>query len=171
MNSKNRELLMELLKDADDYAEFKKIECPPIYLLGGSGCILGGYLERATLDIDFVDINYSASAGKVFRLFDRFDMLDLYVTPIADGFSDRAKSLKGFSTLSYYVLSREDIIISKLGRYSDKDQEDIEELIKNADFELISALIKNIIDKKDFSERVKKEFIKNSFLFKEKYHV
>ena len=43
MNSKNRELLMELLKDADDYAEFKKIECPPIYLLGGSGCRITSY--------------------------------------------------------------------------------------------------------------------------------
>ncbi len=98
MERKGKELLRELLKDADDFATFKRIACPPIYLLGGSACILGGYLERATFDLDFIDIGYKASAGKVFRLFDRFDMLDLYVTPVAEGFEQRAALLEGFST-------------------------------------------------------------------------
>ena len=83
---KNKDILLELLHDADDFAYYKKIACPPIYFLGGSGCILGDYLDRGTLDLDFVDINYNSSVGKIFRLFDRFDMLDVYVTPVADGF-------------------------------------------------------------------------------------
>ncbi len=120
MDLKNREILLELLHDADDFATLKKIECPPLYFLGGSGCILGEYLDRATFDLDFIDINYSASAGKVFRLFDRFDMLDLYVTTVAENFEERALSLSGFDTLKFYVLSKEDIIVSKLGRYSEK---------------------------------------------------
>jgi len=171
MYSKNREVLMELLHDADEYATFKKIDCPPIYFLGGSGCILGGYLDRATLDIDFIDINYNSSVGKIFRLFDRFDMLDMYVTPIAKGYEDRAEFLEGFTTLKYYVLSAEDIIVSKLGRYSEKDQEDISNLIEKSDMNIISSLIENVINREDFSERVKEEFIKNSLLFKEKYNV
>ena len=113
MDLKNREILLELLHDADDFANFKKIKCPPIYFLGGSGCILGKYLDRATFDLDFIDINYNASAGKVFRLFDRFDMLDLYVTPVAENFEDRAIRLAGFSALEFYVLSKEDIIERK----------------------------------------------------------
>jgi len=168
---KNKDILMELLHDADDFAYFKKIPCPPIYFLGGSGCILGDYLERGTLDLDFVDINYSASVGKIFRLFDRFDMLDTYVTPVADGFEKRAVLLTGFNYLEFYTLSKEDIIVSKLGRYSIKDQEDIDILISNCDRDLLSKLIKSIIDKKDFSQRVKEEFIKNSQLLREQYNV
>ncbi|MBS7528848.1 hypothetical protein KHM83_19455 [Fusibacter paucivorans] len=171
MYSKNREVLLTLLHDADEYATFKKIDCPPIYLLGGSGCILGDYLDRATLDIDFIDINYSSTVGKVFRLFDRFDMLDTYVTPIADGYEQRAKLLEGFTTLRYYVLSAEDIIVSKLGRYSVKDQDDINHLIEKSDIEIISSLIANVISRKDFSERVKQAFVMNSRLFREKYNV
>ena len=87
--------MLEILHDADDFATLKKIKCSPIYFLGGSGSILGNYMSRATFDLDFIDINYDASAGKVFRLFDRFDMLDLYVTPIAEGFEERAIELQG----------------------------------------------------------------------------
>lgn len=171
MYSKNKEVLMALLHDADEYATFKKIDCPPIYFLDGSGCVLGGYLDRATLDIDFIDINYSATVGKVFRLFDRFNMLDIYVTPIATGYETRAELLEGFTTLKYYVLSPEDIIVSKLGCYSEKDQEDINRLIERSDINIILSLIENVSDREDFSNRVKQEFIKNSFLFKEKYNV
>lgn len=171
MSLKNRELLLELIKDADDFATLKNIECPPIYLLGGSACILGNYLDRATLDLDFIDISYDASVGKVFRLFDRFDMLDIYVTPIANGYKQRAIKLQGFTTLDYYVLSREDIIVSKLGRFSEKDQEDIDILIEKCDYELLDRLIKNVIERNDLSERIKAEFIRNSELLKEKYHV
>lgn len=171
MNLKNRELLLELLKDADDFATFKKTKCPPIYFLGGSGCILGNYLDRATFDLDFIDIEYDASVGKIFRLFDRFDMLDIFVTPIADGYDKRAVKLEGFITLEFYVLSKEDIIVSKLGRYSEKDKEDIDALIKACNHELLNELIKNVIDRDNFSERIKAEFIKNSDLLRTQYNV
>jgi len=171
MDLKNREILLELLHDADDFATLKQIKCPPIYFLGGSGCILGNYFDRATFDLDFIDINYSASAGKVFRLFDRFDMLDLYVTPVAEGFEKRAIGLDGFNTLNYFVLSKEDIIVSKLGRYSEKDQEDIETLMKESDITVLIELINNVLNREDFSERIKIEFEKNSNHLREKYNV
>lgn len=171
MTLKNREFLIELLQDADDFATLKKITCPPIFFLGGSGCILGNYLDRATLDIDFIDINYDASVGKVFRLFDRFDMLDLFVTPIASGYEKRAIELNGFTTLKFYILSKEDIIVSKLGRYSQKDQEDIDLLINESDTQLLNELIQNVIDRDDFSNRVREEFIKNSNLLRKRYNV
>ena len=168
---KNKDILMELLHDADEFASFKKIECPPIYFLGGSGCILADYLCRATLDLDFVDINYDASVGKIFRLFDRFDMLDVYVTPIAKGFENRAIELKGFNYLKFYALSKEDIIVSKLGRYSEKDQEDISILIVDCDRILLRELIESVISKENFSKRIKEKFIENSNLLKELYNV
>lgn len=171
MDRKNKEILLELLHDADDFATLKRIKCPPIYFLGGSGCILGNYLNRATFDLDFLDIDYNAAAGKVFRLFDRFDMLDIYVTPIAEDFEKRAVKLTGFETLAFFVLSKEDIIVSKLGRYSEKDREDIDILIKHSDKKLIARLIENVKNRDDFSERVKSEFIKNSKLMRDKYNV
>ncbi len=171
MERKGKELLRELLKDADDFATFKRIECPPIYLLGGSACILGGYLERATFDLDFIDIGYKASAGKVFRLFDRFDMLDPCVTPVAEGFEQRATLLDGFTTLRYYVLSREDIVVSKLGRYDEKDRQDIEHLMGACDRALVDKLICSVMARENFSERVKEAFARNVALFKEQHNV
>lgn len=168
---KNKDILMELLHDADEYASFKKIECPPIYFLGGSGCILADYLCRATLDLDFVDINYDASVGKIFKMFDRFDMLDIYVTPIANGFENRAIKLKGFNYLEFYSLSKEDIIVSKLGRYSEKDKEDISILMVDSDRILLKKLIESVILKDNFSKRIKEKFIENSDSLKELYNV
>ena len=40
----------------DDFAKLRKIDYPPIYLLGGSACIIAGYLDRATTDIDLLDM-------------------------------------------------------------------------------------------------------------------
>lgn len=168
---KNKEVLLELLHDADDFANFKRIECPPIYFLGGSGCILGSYIERATLDVDFVDLNYEASVGKIFRLFDKFDMLDLYVTSVAEGFEDRATKLPGFAWLEFYVLSAEDIIVSKISRYSEKDKEDIEALMTYCNSDVLNQLIINVIDRVDLSQRIKAEFLVNSQSLKEQYSV
>lgn len=111
------------------------------------------------------------STNLFFRLFDRFDMLDIYVTPIADGFENRAIKLEGFKTLDYYVLSKEDIIVNKLGRFSDKDKEDIDTLIKECDLEKLNILIHNVVEKEDFSLRIKAEFIKNTQDVRMRYHV
>jgi hypothetical protein len=153
----------------EDFARVKGIECPAIYLIGGAGCIIAGYLERATVDFDFIDINYPAKAGRLFKILDRFDMLDLYVTPVAPGFEKRAIKIDGFDAV--YVLSREDIIVSKLGRYSEKDKEDIKKLMISVDKEKLKELIELVIDRKDFSPRVKDHFIKNVEDFEEKYNV
>ncbi len=107
----------------------------------------------------------------MFRLFDRFEILDLYVTPIAECFEERKIELSGFKTIEVYVLSKEDIIVSKLGRYSEKDKEDISALIKDSDKILIAKLIKNVESRDDFSERVKHEFMKNSKLLRAEYNV
>lgn len=169
--TKNKEILLEILKDTEDFAKMKKIKCPPIYFLGGSGCIIGGYLDRGTTDIDFVDMNYPSKVGRIIKLFEKFDMLDLYVTTIASGFENRAIKLKEFKFLDFYVLSREDIIVSKLGRYSEKDVDDIDILIRKADKKLIKKLIEDILNKEDFSIRVKEQFILNIKKFKERYNV
>ncbi|WP_026895220.1 DUF6036 family nucleotidyltransferase [Clostridiisalibacter paucivorans] len=169
MKNKNREILFELLKDMENFADMKNIKYPPIYLLGGSGCIIAGYLDRATTDIDFIDMDYEATIGKLFRVLDRFDMLDTYLTTVPLDFKNRVIKIKDFKNI--YVLSKEDIIVSKIGRYSEKDIEDISILIKSSDKELIAKLINSVKNREDMSERVKKVFIKNTLLFKERFYV
>ncbi len=167
----NKQLLEELLKDADDYAAYKQISCPAVYLLGGSGCILGDYIDRATLDIDFLDLQFDASTGKIFRLFGSFDMLDIYTTTIAEDYASRATKLTGYQQIDYYVLSREDIIVSKLARYSTTDREDIATLIQDSDSQLISHLIDQVMARDNLAQKVRQAFVKNSKLFKEQYNV
>ncbi|TCO69053.1 DUF6036 family nucleotidyltransferase [Marinisporobacter balticus] len=169
MENKNREILFEILQDMEDFANMKNIEYPPIYLLGGSGCIVAGYLDRATTDVDFLDMDYQANIGRLFKILDRFDMLDIYLTTIPLDFIKRAIKIKEFQNI--YVLSKEDIILSKIGRYSEKDIEDMEILIKDADKQLILELIGVVEKRNDIGEKVKNVFIKNVHLFKERFYV
>ncbi len=169
MLEKNREILLELFQDMETFAKLKNIDCPDIYLLGGSGCIMAGYLDRATTDIDFLDMNYGAKAGRLFKILERFDMLDVYLTTIPMDFKDRSRKLDGFKNI--YVLSREDIIVSKIGRYSQKDIEDISILLGDSDINTIINLIEKVISRKNISPRVKKEFEKNVEFFRERFYV
>ncbi len=115
-----------------------------LFLLGGSGCILAGYLERATKDFDVIDIGYSAAAGKLLNYLQPYDLLDLSHAEIALGFRERAVLLDKFVNIRVYVLSREDIIASKIGRFEKKDRQDIELLMKNADREKLLVCLKDM---------------------------
>ena len=169
MQNKNRKILLEILQDMDDFARMKNIDYPPIYLLGGSGCIVAGYLDRATTDIDFLDMEYHASIGRLFKLFDRFDMLDIYLTTIPLDFKKRAIKIKDFNNI--FVLSKEDIIVSKLGRYSKKDIEDISILINDVNKEMVLELINAVKNRKDISKKVIEIFNENVIKFKERFYV
>ena len=167
--SKSRDILFQILKDLDDFAKMKNLEYPPIYLLGGSGCIIAGYLNRATTDFDLLDMEYDASFGRLLRILDNYDYLDLYLTTIPLDFKDRALKIINFKNI--YVLSREDIIISKIGRYSKVDIADISQLIIGVDKNYLSILIDSVVDRKDISDRVKAKFLSNLKLFKETFNV
>jgi len=169
MERKNKEILLELFRDMEDFSEMKKIHYSPIYLLGGSGCIIAGYLDRATTDVDFLDMNYNANMGRIFRILDRFDMLDIYLTTIPLDFEERVIKLENFKNI--YVLSKEDIILSKLGRYSQKDIEDISTLLKDADKKLIVKLIELVRSRKNLGKKVREKFIENVKLFEVKFDV
>ena len=162
---------MGILHDMEDFAKLKELSCPPIYLLGGSGCIIGGYINRATLDFDILNMDYPASSGRIFKMLGNTDYLDLYLTTIASGFEERAIKIKEFSYLEIYVLSKEDIITTKIGRYSEKDIEDISELIKYSNKDLILKHISTIMERADISPKVKEVFIKNATLFRRDFNV
>ena len=64
----HRDSLMEVIHEMEEVTKLFKLDPFDIYIVGGSACILGKYTNRATLDIDFIDLGYPAKYGKAFSL-------------------------------------------------------------------------------------------------------
>lgn len=163
--------LEDRISDMEKVAQLFEIEPFDIFLLGGSACILGGYTDRATRDFDFIDLNYSSKLGKIFVQLRDFDMLEYESTLVSPTYKERAIKLNKFPYLNIYILSIEDIIVSKIIRLEQKDLQDIDELVKIADKELINRIIEEVLHRNDLYESKKKQFIKQLPLFREKYYV
>ena len=166
-----RENLIEVLHEMEDVTKFFKLEPFDIYIIGGSACILGEYTNRATLDIDFVDLGYPAKYGKAFSLLRDYDMLEYQSTILAPSYKQRAIKLEEFDYINVYILSKEDVVISKIIRLAEKDIEDLNQIVPKCDKVLLNDIINEIIDREDLFESKKKEFVKKLKIFKEKYNV
>lgn len=160
-----------IIYDMEKVARLFAIEPFDIYLLGGAACILGGYTERATMDFDFVNLEYSSRLGRVFAMMRDFDMLDYELAVLSPVYKSRAGKLNQFEYLNIYVLSVEDIIVSKIIRLEKKDCEDIDILIKQADKALIKKIIAEVLSRKDLMRSKKLGFKSKLPLFKELYNV
>ena len=163
--------LIEVLIQMEEVTKLFKLQPFEIYLIGGGACILGEYTTRATLDIDFVDLGYPAKYGKVFTLLRDYDMLEYQSTLLSPNYKKRAIKLEEFKYINVYILSKEDIVVSKIIRLANKDIEDLDELIPKCNKELINNIIDEIISRDDLFESKKKEFIKKLKVFREKYNV
>ncbi len=166
-----KENLLEVLHEMEEVTKLFKMEPFDIYLLGGGACILGEYTTRATLDIDFVDLGYPAKYGKVFSLLRDYDMLEYESTLLSPNYKERAIKLDKFKYINVYVLSKEDIAISKVIRLAEKDIEDLNEIIPNCNKEILNRIIEEILNRDDLFESKRNEFIKKLKIFKEKYNV
>ena len=163
--------LISILHEVQDITKFFKLEPFDIYILGGSACILGEYTSRATLDVDFVDLGYPAKYGKVFLLLRDYDMLDYQSTILSPTYKERALKLNEFDFLNVYILSKEDVAISKIIRLGQKDIEDLNEIIPKCDKQLLNKIIDEVINRKDLFDSKKKEFIRKLKIFREMYNV
>ena len=166
-----RENLIEVLHEMEEVTKLFKLEQFDIYIIGGSACILGEYTNRATLDIDFIDLGYSAKYGKAFSLLRDYDMLEYQSTILSPTYKQRATKLDEFKYINVYILSREDVVVSKIIRLAEKDIEDLDQMIPKCDKELLNNIIKEIIDREDLFESKKNEFVRKLKIFKEKYNV
>lgn len=166
-----RENLIEVLHEMEEVTKLFNLEPFDIYIIGGSACILGEYTNRATLDIDFVDLGYPAKYGKAFSLLRDYDMLEYQSTILSPTYKQRATKLDEFKYINVYILSREDVVVSKIIRLAEKDIEDLNQMIPKCDKELLNNIIKEIIDREDLFESKKKEFEEKLKIFKEKYNV
>lgn len=163
--------LISILHEVQDITKFFKLEPFDIYILGGSACILGEYTSRATLDVDFVDLGYPAKYGKVFLLLRDYDMLDYQSTILSPNYKKRALKLDEFDFLNIYILSKEDVAISKIIRLEQKDIDDLDEIIPKCNKQLLNKIIDEVLKRNDLFESKKKEFIRKLKIFREKYNV
>ncbi len=163
-----RDNLIEVLHEMEEVTKLFKLEPFDIYIIGGSACMLGEYTTRATLDVDFVDLGYPAKYGKVFVLLRDYDMLEYESTILSPTYKERAVKLKEFKL---YILSKEDVAISKIIRLAPKDLEDLEQIVPNCNKEILNNIINEVINRKDLFESKKSEFIRKLEIFREKYNV
>ncbi len=84
-------------------------------------------------------------------------MLEYESTIISPKYKERAIKLNAFKHLNVYLLSPEDIIVSKIIRLEQKDIEDIDELIDIADKELINQIIDEVLLRDDLYESKKNQ--------------
>lgn len=163
--------LIEVIHEMEEVTKLFKLEPFDIYIIGGGACILGEYTTRATLDIDFVDLGYPSKYGKVFALLRDYDMLEYQSTVLSPTYKERAIKLEEFKYINVYILSREDIVISKIIRLANKDIEDLNEIMPHCNKQLLKTIIEETLNREDLFESKKTEFERKLKIFKEKYNV
>ena len=166
-----KENLIEVLHEMEEVTKLFKLEPFDIYIIGGSACILGEYTTRATLDIDFVDLGYPAKYGKAFSLLRDYDMLEYQSTILSPTYQKRAIKLNEFNYINVYILSKEDVVVSKIIRLAPKDIEDLNQIMPKCDKKQLNSIIDEILDREDLFESKKNEFINKLKIFREKYNV
>lgn len=163
--------IIEVLHEMEEVTKLFKLEPFDIYIIGGSACILGEYTTRATIDVDFIDLGYPSKYGKVFAMLRDYDMLEYESIILSPNYKERAIKLEEFEYINVYILSKEDVAISKIIRLADKDNEDLEQIIPKCNKNTLNKIINEVINRKDLFASKKEGFQKNLKLFREKYNV
>ena len=163
--------LIEVLHEMEEVTKLFKLEPFDIYILGGSACMLGEYTSRATMDIDFIDLGYPSKYGKAFALLRDYDMLEYESTILSPTYKQRAVKLKNFEFINVYILSKEDVAVSKIIRLAEKDIEDLNQIVPACNKKILNEIIEEIVSREDLFESKKTEFVKKLKIFREKYNV
>ena len=163
--------IIEVLHEMEEVTKLFKLEPLDIYIIGGSACILGEYTTRATIDVDFIDLGYPSKYGKVFAMLRDYDMLEYESTILSPNYKERAIKLEEFQYINVYILSKEDVAVSKIIRLADKDIEDLEQIIPKCNKKTLNKIIEEILNRDDLFESKKDGFKENLKIFREKYNV
>ena len=140
----NREEMLNKLKDLDDKASKILPEGNRIFMtvVGGGALILGGFLSRATTDIDIIDRYDELQA--LLNKNDVNNRSNAFVDCLAENYQDRLVKLDlETKVIDYYLLSLEDLVIMKLFSDRLKDYVDItsDEVINNLNWDLLDNII------------------------------
>ena len=166
-----RENMIHTLDDMEAVAKLFDIEPFDIYFIGGAACVLGEYTDNATRDFDFIDINYSSNMGRIFAILRDYDMLEYESTVLSPDYKSRAREIGKYQSFNAYVLSPEDIVVSKIIRLEEKDVRDIDQMMSQCDKDLINEIIDRALSRADLFESKKRAFMNNLPKFRERYGV
>lgn len=70
-----------------------------------------------------------------------------------------------------YILSKEDIAVSKIIRLAEKDIEDLNQIIPKCDKNVLNNVIDEVLNREDLFDSKRNEFVKKLKIFREKYNV
>ncbi|PLS19216.1 hypothetical protein CVD28_02055 [Bacillus sp. M6-12] len=145
MNS--RKEVLENLKFADQYMStvFPDMDKLSFVITGGASFLLKGFSNKFTLDIDTItEMNHD-----VLQFLESFSINNSAseVTKLPKSYKERLVKLKGkFEVLDLYLLSHEDLVLSKIGRLSEDDLRDIEDtgIMEEVDMSLLTKLAEEL---------------------------
>lgn len=142
------ELMRGLDMDFSEYLSRNSISCTEqeAVITGGSALVLYGCLEKATLDIDFIELSSVLDKYLIQRqdkVFNSASQVFLYHFP--EDFLDRSVPIDtGDTKIRFSLVSLEDLVVSKLPSYRDKDISDIRntEVVRRLDLDLLDRLVR-----------------------------
>ena len=145
----DKEVLFNLLKNFDEEAK-EKIT---LVAVGGTAMTLLD-IKVSTLDVDFtVPRNDKPEFDRVRNSIPHGFKIDVYVdgsvfcNTLPDDYLDRSSEIRNFNKIFLRALHPVDIVVTKIGRLSDRDVQDIEACISRCNIkkEEIVARAANII--------------------------
>lgn len=98
-------------------------------------------------------------------------MLEYQSTILSPNYKEREKKLEEFKYINVYILSKEDIAVSKIIRLAEKDIEDLNQIIPKCDKEILNNVIEEVLNRENLFESKRNEFVKKLKIFREKYNV
>lgn len=149
----NKENLVNTLLAFDEevYLRFgtnniiKKYEC---YIVGGGAMILLNLIPRVTYDIDVI----RCTGNEIIDIMKHYDIninASAHIDCFPDGYTSRAIKIDlKTKMIDFYVLSLEDIVVSKLASGRAKDFEDIHQnsVLDNLNWNKLDKLIELTIE-------------------------
>ena len=141
------ELMRGLDMDFSEYLSRNSISCTEqeAVITGGSALVFHGCLEKATLDIDFIELSSVLDKYLLQRqdkIFNSASQVFLYYFP--EDFLDRSVPIDtGDTKIRFSLVSLEDLVVSKLPSYRDKDIADIRntEVVRRLNLDLLDRLV------------------------------
>ncbi len=133
--------------DKMDMEAFVTINDPQMYqmvIVGGSGLVLLGMINRSTQDIDAIEA--SSAIHHLLQKYDANLRVSTFINHFPYNYEDRLHRLPvGGRKIIFYTASLEDIVIAKLYSAREKDRQDIiaDSVLQNIDWDLLEYLAVN----------------------------
>lgn len=90
---------------------------------------------------------------------------------LSPNYKERTTKLEEFKYINVFILSKEDVAVSKIIRLAEKDIEDLNQIIPKCDKKVLNDVIGEVLNRKDLFDSKRNEFVKKLKIFREKYNV